>query len=106
VPQLLEYRKTPYGKNIQVDYMLATSCCRMDSLADVGQALFHRILSCYELSKNDLELILNEQNHCAKALKPEFMAFLNGRAVSRSDAGVSGKTFTGWAARMHLLERN
>lgn len=98
VPQLLEHRKSPYGKNIQVDYMLATACCRMDSLADVGQVLFKRILSSYELSKNDLELILNEQDHCAMAAKPVFMAFLNERASSRSDVGVSGKTFY-WLGR-------
>jgi hypothetical protein len=30
LPQIIQYRKTPCGRNIQVDYMIATSLCRLN----------------------------------------------------------------------------
>ncbi len=93
LPLLVKYREGPYGRNIQVDYMIATSCCRLNDFVDIGHRYFNRILSSYELGDADVEMILRERDFCSKTHDPALMAFLRGRPPSGSDVGVRGKTF-------------
>ncbi len=95
LPQLVDYRKTPYGRNLQVDYMIATSLCRLgdDASLGLGQKFFRRILAAYELTPENRQQIEREFSRCVETVvthdrpKPIVIAGI------RADAGVSGKTF-------------
>ena len=61
--KLAERRNCPYGKTAPIDYMLATSLCRID-VANVGARYFERMLASYHLSDADRELVVHERDRC------------------------------------------
>jgi hypothetical protein len=61
--KLSEYRACPYGKNAVLDYMLATSLCRID-VARIGVRYFERILASYHLGNDDRRLVARERDGC------------------------------------------
>ncbi|MCB2184383.1 MAG: peptidoglycan-binding protein [Desulfobulbaceae bacterium] len=93
MPRLIEYRLGPYGKNVQVDYMIATSLCRLPGQAELGRKYFQRILSAYELNRTNREQIEREYQLCQGTAstieQPSLVAF----NIGHSDVGVRGKTF-------------
>ncbi len=95
LPQLVAYRTTPYGRNVQVDYMIATSLCRSGDAESLvlGQKFLHRILAAYELTAENRQQIKNEIASCMETgvtqKSPEVIAF----AIGHADVGVRGKTF-------------
>ena len=49
---LIDYREQPGGKNPYVDYMIATSACRISNKRDIGVKFFTWMLNYYNLSNN------------------------------------------------------
>ena len=100
LPRLLEYRHKPYGKNAAVDYMIATSACRLSDHEETGYKFFNWILKNYSLGKNR-ELVENERDNCASNLQPSNLAFTSLR--TGGSVGVSGKTYY-WLGNEKSLE--
>lgn len=93
LPLLIEYRLGPYGKNLQVDYMIATTLCRLPDKAELGRKFFQRILAAYELSKNNRQQINRERERCNTELSTDVFPTLVSFSLGHSDVGVKGKTF-------------
>ena len=70
LPRLIEHRKRPYGRNVQVDYMIATSACRVSGMDDLGAKLLQYILVAYSLEANARKLVSEELSHCQKRPEP------------------------------------
>lgn len=92
IPRLVEFRKGPYGRTSELDYMLATSACRIPSMRDLGYRRFKRILYDYTLTEKAWRLVVGEMNICGSTAAPVLVAFAGGRG----QVGVSGKVFY-WA---------
>ncbi|MEW9799172.1 peptidoglycan-binding domain-containing protein [Alteromonas sp. CYL-A6] len=93
IPRLLDYRDGLFGRNVEVDYMLATSLCRNPGDDDLGRSFLGHILAVYELSTTNRVVIANELNHCPERSAPTEIAFLTNRATGGGDVGVRGKSF-------------
>jgi hypothetical protein len=119
--KLSEYRSCPYGKNARVDYMLATSLCRID-VARIGVRYFERMLASYYLSAEDLPLVVQERDRCGLYYeKPSAVTFYgrhsttvarDGRfAWARPASPIGGQAamrtrdFTSAEMRSRLFER-
>lgn len=89
VQQLKEIRREPYGRNVYVDYMLATSLCRLAGMEDIGQRYFERILASYDLGEQQAGQVRRERESCRA--EPIQIAFDSMRAMAAG--GVRGKTF-------------
>ena len=87
VRQLTLIRREPYGKNVYVDYMLATSLCRITGMEDLGQRYFERILASYDLREQQATLVRHERTNCRAA--PSRIAFETMRVMS--GGGVRGR---------------
>jgi hypothetical protein len=90
-PLLIKYREMPYGKNPEVDYMIATSLCRQPNLQQHGYKFFKWVLYNYSLDKKSQDLIKKEIQQCAPARKPLLIDFL--ASLPRSHVGGRGKIF-------------
>jgi hypothetical protein len=95
LPLLVEYRKQSYGRNVQVDYMIATSLCRLDddeALA-LGQKFFLRIMAAYELTRQNRRQIEREHRRCIETATTHQPPVVLAFSIGHSDVGVRGKTF-------------
>jgi hypothetical protein len=93
VPLLIEYRyNKPYGKNIEVDYMIATSACRTSNLRQEGYKFFRWILSHYRLYKSNQRLVENEMERCDSSPRPIYFDFVTLWSTW-GPAGAKGKTY-------------
>ncbi len=65
--RLIEYRKSPGGKNVIVDYLLATSLCRIPEYNEKARKYFEWILYHYKeiLDSETKELVKREKNRCS-----------------------------------------
>lgn len=88
LPQLLLYRDLPYGRNVTVDYMIATSACHLPVLREDALSYFQWILYHYRLTTNDRKVVEAAKQQCASGKRPADVIFVTERA----EAGVSGKT--------------
>lgn len=86
---LMTVRKEPFGKRVDVDYMLATSLCRYKDFHGLGRKYLTRMLRVYPLSDDNIAIVAKEILNCPDQAKPVYVAFNSGRAM----AGVSGKSF-------------
>jgi hypothetical protein len=95
LPQLIEYRKRPYGRNVQVDYMIATSLCRLDNdeSLHLGRQFFRRIMAAYELSVDNREQIGREYERCVEIAHTHQPPVVIAFSIGHADVGVRGKTF-------------
>jgi len=96
LPLLITYRKGPYGRNLEVDYMIATSLCRIPDSQELGYKYFGWILANYSLDEKSREVVEKEMRQSALSNnQPILIAFKN--AQGRSSGGVKGvvrgKTF-------------
>ena len=91
LPGLLEFRDEPYGKNVWIDYMIATSACRIDEVKDLGRSYFALILSSYRLRPESRQKVEHEQARCSRNVSPITIAFAD--LWGTGGAGVRGKTF-------------
>lgn len=93
---LISYRKQPYGRRPDVDYMLGTSGCRMEGRQKWGADVLDWMLYAYPLTSNSRGLVTHERDICRDAASPLLAA---GASVSGIEdeisAGMSarGKTF-------------
>src|SRR5687768_11893250 len=92
---LLEYRRTaPNGRNVAVDYMIATSACRVRQQEDLGRRMFTWILARYRLDAQGRSSIEAERRRCPPStgvVVPVNVGLITtGPSVS---SRVSGKMF-------------
>lgn len=92
--KLIEYRKGPYGENAVVDYMLASSLCRIPEYEKRAAKYFQWILAYYSLDNSSREKVIEEMKECSpeSATKPVTIVFMTQRSGSGS-AGVKGKMY-------------
>jgi len=76
--KLIEYRKGPYGENAVVDYMLATSLCRIPDFKERATKYFQWILAYYSLDSTSRRKVIKEMQECAQKsdTKPETIVFM------------------------------
>lgn len=95
-----ELREQPFGRTLELDYMLGTSLCRVPELQVDGIKFLAWCLSNYKMEAADKAKIVQETEQCAQALaapKPAPIAAATAR--SSAGAGVSGKMY-------HYLSRD
>lgn len=93
IEPLLTYRETvTFGRDAEVDYMLATSCCRLERLKGDGRQFFAWVLAAYSLSPEQRRVVTTERAQCGDGAPPAQVAFVTDRAGS-GNVGVRGKTF-------------
>lgn len=89
-----ELREQPFGRTLELDYMLGTSLCRVPELQVDGIKFLAWCLSNYKMAEPDKAKLVQETEQCAQALaapKPAPIAAATTR--SSAGAGVSGKMF-------------
>lgn len=89
---LKQYRDGLYGRNLEVDYMIATSACRLNNVQQEGNKFFQWILSHYSLDKTSRSLVEREMHNCAPSRRPTNIAFVTVKTGAGA-AGVRGKTY-------------
>ena len=85
---LIKFRKERYAKTPELDYMIATSLCRITGREGDGIEYFNWILDNYELGP-DFEVVTNEKAACGQQAGPQQVAF----AILPAQGGASGETW-------------
>jgi hypothetical protein len=72
LPKLLDYRDRVNDRSASVDYMIATSACRLSdpNVRKQGDYYFNWILKNYVLNDKDGDLVENERKQCSKSVPP------------------------------------
>jgi hypothetical protein len=94
LPALKEHRRTaPYGKNEIVDYMIATSACRVAGEEALGRQMLVWILSHYSLNPESREMVMAERRRCppTATMIPVSLSLVGVGPASTS--GTRGKMF-------------
>ncbi len=94
--ELIAYRKLPYGRRPDVDYMLGTCGCRLTGLQKWGAGVLDWMLYAYPLTANSRRLVSSERDICRNADKPLLTASAPvSKIEDEISAGMSarGKTF-------------
>jgi hypothetical protein len=94
LPALKEHRRTaPYGKNEIVDYMIATSACRVPGEEALGRQMLLWILSHYNLNPESREMVNAERRRCppTATMIPVSLSLVGVGPASTS--GTRGKMF-------------
>ncbi|TVQ30320.1 MAG: SH3 domain-containing protein [Geminicoccaceae bacterium] len=96
---LAELRELPYGKQPVVDYMLATSACRLAGVRDYGARLLDWMLYGYPLTAESRRRVAFERDQCREPVILPVSA-QPGEIVEIRSAGMTGfgKTFY-WATQ-------
>lgn len=97
-----ELRERPFGKTLELDYMLGTSFCRLPGQRADGVKFLAWCLSNYQMTAEDKATIMQERDRCAQAAPAAPSAAIMSMSVKSSvsaGAGVSGKMF-------HYLDGN
>lgn len=89
---LLNYREQPYGRTVLVDYMIATSACRVAEFRQDAPKLFRWILSHYSLNPEHRSIVEGEAQVCGSSPTPS-LVLLSAARVGSGGVGVRGKTF-------------
>lgn len=66
-PPLSEWRRAPYGRTPEIDYMLGTSACRISGQRDRGARMLNLILYNYALSSENKLRVTSERDRCRTA---------------------------------------
>ncbi len=89
---LMSYRTQPYGRNLEVDYMLGTSGCRLGDHRKWGAGVLDWICYAYNLTPECRKVVTDERDICIRAsgtmTTPESDLTLFSDLPS---AGMSGK---------------
>jgi hypothetical protein len=96
LPALLEYRDRTRTKTCQIDYMIATSACRLPQHRRTGESFFGWILDTYPLSNQNRNIIKFEKGRCATGAPPEMLRA--GSPATLVGITYSGKGGTGYRA--------
>jgi hypothetical protein len=92
IQPLLDYRKRPYGRDAEVDYMIATACCRSQNLRDMGQKFFAWTLASYSLDAEQRITVTAEMQDCQARDEARRLGLGGGRGTGGTSE-VRGKTF-------------
>ena len=87
-----EYRKQPYGKQLEVYYMGGTSLCRIQGDADLGTKYMQWILDNFWLTRKDIDTVQQELAVCRTATAPSRLPVYINFATTMAVAGSSGRT--------------
>ena len=90
IETLLQYRDEDFAKDAELDYILATSCCRNPGDEELGIALLNNILHVYQLSDENLDKVLEERTRCGASSASTRIAFLSSQAAGGVDRGDAG----------------
>lgn len=92
---LLNYRENhPNGKNVEIDYMIATTACRIPEERQFGRKALSWIKFNYQLSEKNLKIINKELNNCQESSASPFGSITIIRPqVIITNSRVSGKDF-------------
>jgi hypothetical protein len=94
LPPLIEHRATAaYGRNEVVDYMIATSACRVPGQESLGLQMLAWIQASYSLNEESREMVKAEMSRCPPAtrLVPVNLTLVGVGPASTS--GTRGKMF-------------
>lgn len=95
-PPLYDFRRAPYGRTADVDYMLGTSACRIAARRDWGANTLNYILYAYALSAPSRRQVITERDLCRAAAQPPPMS-VSARSgldqLVRAGATARGKLF-------------
>lgn len=86
---LKAYRDQPFGKTAEVDYMIASSMCRIPGLEETGQKYFGWLLYNYPLDKVSRSRVVADMKNCASTNQPVVINFVVVR--TGTGARVGGK---------------
>lgn len=97
---LLEFRKAPYGRRPDVDFMLGTSGCRLDERRTWGGNVLDWMLYAYALTADSRQVVSAERDLCRDTLLATRVGTDVGSIVEERAAGMTGfgKTFF-WSGR-------
>ncbi len=88
-------REQPFGRTLELDYMLGTSLCRAPELQVDGIKFLAWCLSNYKMDQRDQAKIVQETEQCAQALAtaPAPITAMTVKSSVGAGVGVSGKMF-------------
>jgi hypothetical protein len=93
---LIAYRERPYGRTAEVDYMIATSACRVPGLQDAASKHFRWILDNYNLTASQRAVVETERQSCASGGAPSAAPI----GTLLAHAGVGGKEFSWFGSEL------
>jgi hypothetical protein len=95
-----EKRDLPFGKTLELDYIIGTSCCRVPDGQVFGIKYLAWCLSNYQPSEQDKAALVKETERCAQVLAsvpPPALITPANKASLGGEAGVSGKMLHGFS---------
>lgn len=96
---LLDHLEAPYGRSLEVYYMIGSCACRMgESSRGLGAECFERLLTRYDLDDESRRKVQKEARICHRSERPVELALAPGHRTTSGTAGVSSKMF-------HWLDR-
>lgn len=98
---LMVFRREPYGRRAEVDYMLATSACRLQGHQAWGAEVLEWLPYGYPLDSAAQTIVAAERRLCAAALAGGALSAVPGQtpqALVSAGMTAIGKTFY-WAGR-------
>jgi hypothetical protein len=100
---LIRFRETAYGRNVEVDYMLGTSGCRLTDLEmkEWGCDVLDWILRRYDLSRKGKRTVRQELGLCQSAMIPtvNIASLADITQNIGASASVSGSKMYYWLSR-------
>ncbi len=88
---LLDYQFEPYGKNLEVYYMIGTSFCQLEK-QEIGRDYLDASLKDFNPSHEQREVVLRQRRLCIEsglsAEKPIYISF----ATTRATAGINSRS--------------
>lgn len=94
LPLLISYRRAaPYGRNEVVDYMIATSACRVVGREDLGRQMFRWLLGHYNLNPESRRMAQAELDRCPPAVRLVPVSLTHVGVGPASTSGTRGKMF-------------
>jgi len=95
---LLEFRRLPYGRRADVDFMLGTAACRLPARRDWGHGVLDWMLYGYALTVDSRAVVVRERDRCRDRLLADLAVGTLEAIVEERAAGMTGygKTFY-WA---------
>ena len=70
LPKLIDYRERTRTRNANIDYMIATSACRIPNQRQAGNAFFDWILYNYNLNSDNRTMVEREKQRCNTQAAP------------------------------------
>jgi len=91
-----QIRDQLFGRTAELDYIVATSLCRLPGHAAEGKSYFDWCLEYYHLDDHSIAVIDSERQACSEAAvtaAPKVIGVMTTKGSAISGTGVSGKLF-------------